>query len=81
MHFKSNISLRDFIMAVKKCRGEVFLKTVEGDILNLRSTLSQYVFISMGDTALSLNAVIECEKPDDEACLAEFLTADSTDGE
>ncbi len=33
-----------FLKAVNRCRGEVVLTTGEGDCLNLKSTLSRYIF-------------------------------------
>lgn len=44
MYLNSSVDIVRFLSAVKKCREDVFLETVEGDRLNLKSTLSQYVF-------------------------------------
>lgn len=33
-----------FLKAVNRCRGAVVLTTEEGDCLNLKSTLSRYIF-------------------------------------
>lgn len=46
MHLKSNIDLVAFLMAVKNCRDDVLFTTDEGDILNLKSELSRYLFVS-----------------------------------
>ncbi len=46
MYIKEGVDIIRFLDAVKKCREEVFLETDEGDKLNLKSTLSQYVFVA-----------------------------------
>ena len=50
MKLKENADLPAFLSQVKKCGGDVFLETQEGDSLNLKSTLSQYIFVSLGTT-------------------------------
>lgn len=44
MNLKPDISLPEFFQAVHACQGEVLFETPEGDQLNLKSTLSQFVF-------------------------------------
>ncbi len=55
-----------FFKAVDACRGRVELVTEEGDRLNLKSKLSQYIFMagifSNGD--LPELEIIACEKAD-----------------
>lgn len=46
MYLKENVDIVRFLTAVKKCSEDVYLETVEGDRLNLKSTLSQYVFVA-----------------------------------
>lgn len=46
MYLKENVDIIQFLSVVKKCGEDVFLETVEGDRLNLKSTLSQYVFVA-----------------------------------
>ena len=42
----SNITdVQKFIAAVNACEGDVYLKSVEGDVFNLKSSLSQYIAI------------------------------------
>ena len=45
MRLKEGIDLVAFFRRVKECKGDVFLETEEGDQLNLKSALSQYVFV------------------------------------
>ena len=44
---KKDTDLAKFLIAVKACKNDVFFDSNEGDILNLASTLSQYVFCSI----------------------------------
>ncbi len=44
MRLKENIDYSVFLKTVQKCQGEVLLVTSEGDQLNLKSTLSQFIF-------------------------------------
>lgn len=54
MRLRENIDYSDFFRAVQTCRGEVLLVTPEGDQLNLKSTLSQFVFAAAIRGNLSL---------------------------
>lgn len=45
MRLKDNVSPADFLRCVDRCAGEVLYKTQEGDILNLKSQLSKYLFL------------------------------------
>lgn len=44
MKLKQNIDYSAFLRTVQACRGEVVLTTGEGDRLNLKSALSQFIF-------------------------------------
>ena len=42
----SNITdVQKFTAAVNACEGDVYLRSVEGDVFNLKSSLSQYIAI------------------------------------
>ena len=45
MRLKENVSASEFLQRVDQCAGEVLYKTSEGDILNLKSQLSKYLFL------------------------------------
>jgi hypothetical protein len=45
MRLKDNVSPSVFLQRVDQCAGEVLYKTSEGDILNLKSQLSKYLFL------------------------------------
>lgn len=46
MSLKPGINLQAFMRAVRQCSGDVLFETEEGDRLNLKSALSQFVFAS-----------------------------------
>ena len=53
---------------------DVFFYSNEGDILNLASTLSQYVFCSIaGQESILESGTIRCENPADYETLSDFL--------
>ena len=43
MHLKADTDMSNFLSAVRQCSSEVFFETQEGDCLNLKSILSQYI--------------------------------------
>lgn len=65
-----NIDFDDFISAIDTCKGDVYLETRDGDILNLKSKLCQMIGLS---TILSNSAIgeasIRCTDPEDETML------------
>lgn len=74
MRLKRNVDLIGFIKTIKKCRQDVFFCTAEGDRLNLRSTLSQYLFsVLIGNKELLQNGKIECKEVSDYQILEGYL--------
>ena len=65
MRLRKEIEITDFLVALKKTKGEVWLESKYGDKYNLKSTLSRYVAIA---------ALIE-----DYGNELELFCADSTD--
>ena len=71
----SNVTdVQKFITAVNACENDVYLKSLEGDVFNLKSSLSQYIAIGRlleesGDT-LELFA----QTREDEALLLKMLS-------
>lgn len=45
MKLRSEADVQEFLEVVKSCEGDVYLKSPEGDIFNLRSSLSRYVAV------------------------------------
>ena len=70
----SNVTdVQKFVAAVNACKNDVYLKSLEGDVFNLKSSLSQYIAIGRlleesGDT-LELFA----QTREDEALLLSML--------
>ena len=56
-----NIEIKDFIAAIDHCKGDVFLETEEGDVLNLKSKLCQIAGLANILTgAVVAKATIRC---------------------
>lgn len=47
MKLRSEIDMIHFLKAVESCTGDVRFCSPQGDVLNLKSTLSQYLFASL----------------------------------
>ncbi len=68
-----NIDFNDFIKAVDECKGDVYLETSDGDVLNLKSKLCQIIGLStILNNAEILEADIRCTNPEDETLLFRF---------
>ena len=63
-----------FIATVNSCESDVYLKSVEGDVFNLKSSLSQYIAIGrlIEDAGESLELFAQTRE--DEARLLKMLT-------
>ena len=68
-----NINFDDFIDAIDKCKGDVYLETKEGDILNLKSKLCQMIGLStiLKNTEVE-EATARCTNQEDETMLFRF---------
>ena len=68
-----NIDFEDFIKAIEECRGDVYLETADGDVLNLKSKLCQMIGLStiLKNTEVA-EATIRCTNPEDETALFRF---------
>lgn len=68
-----NIDFEDFIKAIDECKGDVYLETSDGDVLNLKSKLCQMIGLStiLKSTEIE-EATIRCSNPDDETMLFRF---------
>ena len=67
-----------FFETIKKCKGEVELATSEGDLLNLKSTLCQYIaltqmFEELRNDKVTFELILSDEN--DAKLLSEFITA------
>lgn len=71
---KPEADLNRFIRCIAQCRDDVLFTTREGDILNLKSALSAYIFAALADRADVLSrGRIDCRSTEDEERLTEFL--------
>lgn len=68
-----NVDFDDFIKAVEKCKGDVYLETTDGDVLNLKSKLCQMLGLStiLASTEVA-EATVRCVNPEDETLLFRF---------
>lgn len=74
MKLKPTADIPSFLRAVRHCRANVCFITQGHDELNLKSTLSQFVFIAVCAGGLSeLQGSIIVEDPQDAQRLAEYL--------
>lgn len=68
-----NVDFEDFIKAIDECKGDVFLETKDGDVLNLKSKLSQMLGLStILKNSEVAEATIRCANPEDETMLFRF---------
>ena len=67
--------IEKFFETVDKCKGRVELVTGEGDRLNLKSKLSQYIFLTQSVLEDSKIGEIELilSEPEDVALILDFL--------
>lgn len=74
MNLKADFNMADFMEAAKNCTGDVFFHSVDGDIINLKSLLSQYVLASIAcKPGLLRNARVVCTQDEDYKKLSDFL--------
>ena len=74
MKIKNITYIKRFFEVVNKCKGRVELVTAEGDRLNLKSTLCQYVGLTDMFTEAKIDDIeILVSEPEDIRLLMEFL--------
>lgn len=76
MKLTENCNLPAFLRAADSCEGEVVFQTPEGDVLNLKSQLSKYVFLAAAASPrlhLLEAGELFCRNPADEARLEAFI--------
>lgn len=68
-----NIELNDFIKAIDECKGDVYLETMDGDVLNLKSKLCQMIGLAtiLNSTEIA-EATLRCTNTEDESLLFRF---------
>lgn len=74
MKLKPDANIPSFLQTVYQCKGEVHFTTEEGDNLNLKSTLSQFVFAAVvAEQIMSLDGEILISDSADREFLSRFL--------
>ena len=70
----SNITdVQKFTAAVNACQGDVYLKSVEGDVFNLKSSLSQYIAVGRLIEESGDNLELFAQTREDELLLLNML--------
>lgn len=78
MKLKPDADITKFLLSIKHCQDAVYYESAEGDILNLASTLSQYVFCSIANQPdLWENGIIRCDNKEDYRVIRSFLYEDN----
>ena len=65
--------VQKFIAAVNACENDVYLKSVEGDVFNLKSSLSQYIAIGRLIEDAGENLELFAQTREDEAILLQMI--------
>lgn len=65
--------VQKFIETVNACENDVYLKSVEGDVFNLKSSLSQYIAIGRLIEDASESLELFAQTREDEALLLNML--------
>lgn len=74
MKLKKDVDMNAFMKDAQRCNGSVFCQTTEGDILNLKSLLSQHVMLTVMGQPHSLEDLqITCVQEEDYQKLSEYL--------
>ena len=75
MKLTKQTDLVAFLKTVNCCEGDVYFSSVQGDHLNLKSVLSQYLFsVAAGDREFLLTGEIVCEDEADARVLLPYLS-------
>lgn len=73
MKLKNVHDAEKFFEAVNQCKGSVFLTTMEGDRLNLKSQLTKYVALTtMFQSSIIKEIELELSNPADIALMMKF---------
>lgn len=77
-----NLDLADFIKTLDSCKGDVFMETADGDVLNLKSKLCQIIGLANILKGAEISeAKIRCANPEDESLLFRFNLYKEVPGE
>lgn len=65
--------VNDFLRTVDRCTGSVWLESADGNKINLKSKLSQYIAISALISCEGENLELFCSLPEDEMKFFKFF--------
>lgn len=74
MRLKNVKDVQKFIQTINQCEYSVYLKSPEGDVFNLKSSLSQYVAVGRLIEESGDSLELFAETREDEARLLKMLT-------
>lgn len=75
MKFTNAEQVEKFLAAVDGCEKDVYLKSIYGDVYNLKSRLSQYLGVAALLSEHGDELELWCANKNDEARMLNFLTA------
>ncbi len=74
MKLKSGVNLNDFLAEINKCQNDVIYFSSQGDRLNLKSVLSQFILVAASQDRKFVNSGdVVCDNPLDYEMLKAFL--------
>ena len=82
MKLKNIKEVEAFRKVIHECEGDVYLKSQDGDVFNLKSALSEYIALGQLLSEQGDNLELFADKREDEAKLISFLAElDEENGE
>ena len=69
----NNVNIKEFCEVLDSCKGDVYLETDEGDVLNLKSKLCQFTGLTkLLQGGIIAHANLRCTNQEDETKLFRF---------
>lgn len=70
----SNVNeVKEFMDTIKECEGDVYLKSQQGDVFNLKSSMSEYIAVGKLITEVGNELELFCPRKEDEARFLRFF--------
>ena len=73
MKLRNIKEVEEFRKVIHDCTGDVYLKSQDGDVFNLKSALSEYIALGQLLSEQGDNLELFADRREDEARLIEFL--------
>ena len=73
MKLKNIKEVEAFRKVIHECEGDVYLKSPEGDVFNLKSSLSEYIALGQLLSEQGDNLELFADRREDEALLLNFI--------